>query len=594
MLNRTTKLRWRRIFKRSQHNLENITLDLEKNTEKYFLARLPRLNNVKRFVASWVMLMVLLGFGVILQIKALSPYYLTLKPVSGGIYTEGIIGRYTSSNPIYASGSVDSSVSKLIFSSLLKFNSQNELVGDLAKEVKSDDRGIEYTVTLKDDLFWQDGVVLTADDVIFTYKTIQEPDAKSPLQNNWSGVKLEKIDDKTIKFTLPHALASFRQLLTNGIIPKHKLENIPIAQLRTADFNTVKPVGSGPFKWDSIQISGQTPETREEQIGLSANKHYYGGEPNLDKFIIKAIHNKDRLIEQFEKQEIDAMVGLDSRPTEIGQESTIKEYSITLNAQVMVFFKTNQEILKEKPVRQALTKATNLVEIQTSLGYPVVISNSLLLKSDLGYSKDDVQAKYDLAEANNILDKEGWVKGADGIREKAGVKLQFGLTSQNNSEYANISKLLQKQWKAVGVDLKVNLEDDMALQSTLALHNYDSLLYGITVGDDPDVYAYWHSSQADVRSSSRLNFSELKSSAVDSALEAGRTRVDPNLRITKYRPLLTAWSDEAPAIALYQPRFLYITRGKIYGLETKSMNTTTDRYSNVHNWRIKTEHTIIK
>ena len=91
MLNRTTKLRWRRIFKRSQHSLENITLDLEKNTEKYFLARLPRLNNVKRFVASWVMLMVLLGFGVILQIKALSPYYLTLKPVSGGIYTEGII-----------------------------------------------------------------------------------------------------------------------------------------------------------------------------------------------------------------------------------------------------------------------------------------------------------------------------------------------------------------------------------------------------------------------------------------------------------------------------------------------------------------------
>lgn len=594
MLNRTTKLRWRRHLKRSQHNLENLTVNVEKGAEKHFFTRLTRLGDVRRFVISWLLLVVLLGFGVILQVKALAPYYLTIKPVKGGIYTEGMVGKYTTSNPLYATGTVDSSVSRLIFSSLLKYNNHNQLVGDLAKEVKSDDRGIEYTITLKDNLLWQDGVALTADDVVFTYKLIQEPDAKSPLQNNWSGVKVEQIDSKTIKFTLPHALASFKQLLTNGIVPKHKLESIPVAQLRTAEFNTVKPIGSGPFKWDSIQISGQTPETREEQIGMSANKQYYGGEPNLDKFIIKAVYDKENLIEQFDNQEVDAMVGLEKRPEEIGKDISINEYSITLNAQVMIFLKTNQDILKDKTIRQALTMATNRAEIQTKLGYPVTSSNGPLLATDLGYVPDLMQANFNPSEANTILEKAGWVKGSDGYREKSGTQLQFSLTSQNNSDYAYISQVVQKQWREIGVNLKVNLEDDTALQSSLAMHNYDSLLYGITVGDDPDVYAYWHSSQADVRSSSRLNFSELKSPAIDSSLEAGRTRTDPNLRITKYRPFLTAWKDESPAIALYQPRFLYITRGHIYGLDSRAMNTITDRYSNVQNWRIKTEHAVIK
>lgn len=594
MIDRPTKLRIRRYFRRSKQSAENAALDAEKSVEKYFFTRLPRLGNVKRFVLGWILLVILLGSGVVMQAQALSPYYQTLKPVKGGIYTEGIYGKFTTANPLYATGTVDSSVSHLIFSGLLKYNNQNQLVGDLAKDVVADDRGVVYTVTLRDDIFWQDGKPVSAEDVMFTYMLIQEPDAKSPLFANWSGVKLEQVDAHTIKFTLPHALASFKQSLTNGIVPKHKLDTIPVTQLRTAEFNTTKPLGSGPFKWDSIQISGQTPETREEQIGLSANLQYYGGEPNIDKFIIKAIHTKDGLIKQFNAKEVDAMVGLDKRPNEIGKDTTINEYDFPLNAEVMIFFKTSQEILKDKAIRQALVKATNKSEIQSGLGYPVATVNGPILSNQVGYASDITQFSYNINEANTTLDQAGWLKGPDGIREKAGQKLQFNLSSQNNSEYAYIAQIVQRQWREIGVDLKVNLEDDTALQSTIALHNYDMLLYGITIGSDPDVYAYWHSSQADVRASSRLNFSELKSPAVDSSLEAGRTRTDPNLRTTKYRPFLSTWKDEAPAIALYQPRFLYITRGHIYGLDSKTMNTITDRYINVQHWRVRTEYTTIR
>ncbi len=594
MVDRSTKLRWRRRIKRSQHKVENLSVRAERGVEELFFARLPRLGNVRRFVLGWIMLVLLLGAGVIAQVRALSPYYETLQPVKGGIYTEGIIGRFTTANPLYATGSVDSSVSKLVFSGLMKYNSQNQLVGDLAKEVKSDDRGVVYTVTLKEDIYWHDGRPVTPDDIIFTYQLIQNPDAKSSLYANWKNIKIEKVDDKTVKFTLPHALASFKQSLVSGIVPKHKLEKVAPSQLRTAEFNTVSPVGSGPFKWDSIQISGQSPESREEQIGLSANEKYYDGTPNLDKFIVKAIHTRDSLIEQFNNQQVDAMVGINKRPENIGNDTSINEFDVPMNAQAMVFFKTTNEVLKDKIVRQALTKATNRADIVSGLGYPVASTQGPLLPTHIGYAPDVLQQAYNVQEAKTLLDQNGWVEGADGIREKAGQKLQFRLYSQNNNEYPHTTQLLQQQWKEIGADVKVALEEDKELQSTIALHNYDALLYGITVGSDPDVYAYWHSSQADIRASSRLNFSELKSAQIDSALDAGRTRTDPSLRATKYRPFLTTWRDEAPAVALYRPRFLYITRGKVYGLDAATINTATDRYANVQNWRVRTEREIIQ
>jgi peptide/nickel transport system substrate-binding protein len=122
----------------------------------------------------------------------------------------------------------------------------------------------------------------------------------------------------------------------------------------------------------------------------------------------------------------------------------------------------------------------------------------------------------------------------------------------------------------------------------LASHRYDALLHGITIGTDPDVFAYWHSSQFDVRSANRYNFSEYKSDAADNALQAGRSRVDPALRAIKYQPFLDAWQKDAPALGLYQPRYLYLTRGEVFGLKEHAVNTGVDRLANVDDWMIRT------
>jgi ABC-type transport system substrate-binding protein len=95
-------------------------------------------------------------------------------------------------------------------------------------------------------------------------------------------------------------------------------------------------------------------------------------------------------------------------------------------------------------------------------------------------------------------------------------------------------------------------------------------LYGISLGVDPDVFAYWDSSQASISSQGHLNLSEYKSKAADQALESARTRADAQLRVTKYKAFLTAWTNDAPALALYQPNMLYISGGRF--LITKEKN----------------------
>ncbi|MBA3758773.1 hypothetical protein H0X10_04065, partial [Candidatus Saccharibacteria bacterium] len=140
----------------------------------------------------------------------------------------------------------------------------------------------------------------------------------------------------------------------------------------------------------------------------------------------------------------------------------------------------------------------------------------------------------------------------------------------------------------IGVDVQVLLQPANDLQQvTIAQHNYDILLYGISLGNDPDVFAYWHSTQATLSMSGTLNFSEYKSTAADKSLEAGRTRADAALRAIKYKPFLEAWRNDAPALALYQPRVLYLTRTRVANFEPKTFNSATDRFANIENWMIR-------
>lgn len=587
MINRTTRLRWRRTVRQSRRQVEDLGQQAEEQLDRHLFRRVGRLIEVRRFVVSWMLLVVLLVGGVILQTRTLSNYYETLRPVRGGSFTEGELGSFTNASPLYATGLVDSSVTKLLFASLLKIDQNGQLVGDLASKWTSDDRGVQYTVTLRNNLLWHDGQPLTAEDVLFTYKTIQNPDAESPLFSSWQGIKLSSPDPHTVIFTLPSSLSSFPFSLTNGIVPKHLLATVPVTQLRSAPFNTVNPIGSGPFMWDRLEVTGGSPETRQEKIGFKPFSGYYAGAPKLDHLIIRSFLDAQGMTKSFERNELDGMVGLDTVSNSLKNSSKITEYNVPLAAEVAVFLKTSNPIFSDVKVRQAVVQSVDESDIIQSLGYPVVAANSPLLRGQVGYDKSLVQLPRDLVAANRLLDEAGWVKGSDGLRTKNKQTLSFNLVTQNTSEYANVIKHLQQQLRTVGIDVRVSLQTSADLQGTLARHDYDALLYAIDIGPDPDVFAYWHSSQADPHTATRLNFSEYKSAAADKALEAGRTRTDATIRTIKYRPFLQAWHDDAPAVVLYQPRFLYVSTGTVYNFAPRSLDEAADRFTNVDNWMVR-------
>jgi peptide/nickel transport system substrate-binding protein len=589
-----TKRRFKRRLRRRQKNALVLSQQADQQIENLLIRRFDRLMSVRRFVLLWTALLLILIFSSIFEAKNLASYYQSLQPVPGGLYTEGIIGNYTNANPLYATGAADTAISRLVFSGLFKYNADNELVGDLANDYKLSPSQTRYTIHLKQGLKWQDDYPVTAADVVFTYKTIQNIESQSPLYSSWQGITVSKLDDYTVNFDLPNALSAFPYSLTNGIIPEHILRGIPAEQLRSASFNT-QPVGSGPFEWKFVEVTGSTPQDREQRISLAANQNYPGGRPKLDGFNLITFADDQSMIKSFKAKQISAMSGLENLPDDLAADKNIRIYDTPLTTSVMTFFNNSHSPLDDASVRRALILGTNRNKLVSLFDQPVRLADSPLLKGQLGYDKSLVEPVYDFSAANQTLDQAGWPKGANGIRSKNGKQLAFILSAQDTPNYSKAAQFLLQSWTKLGVKAQVSYFGRDDLQgSVIANHDYDALLYGVSIGVDPDVYAYWDSSQASITSQGHLNLSEYKSTAADQAIEGGRTRADPAIRAVKYKTFLTQWVKDLPAMPLYQPNYLYITRGPVFNYERKSANAPADMYYGVNDWMVRQKRQNIK
>jgi peptide/nickel transport system substrate-binding protein len=586
-LDKNTRRRWRRGLSQRRKGAIELGQQADANIDKLLIRRFDRLASVRRFVLLWVGLFVVLVLAGIGQLRGLSAYYHVLRPVPGGLYNEGMIGTFTTANPLYATGTADAAVSRLVFSGLFKYDNNNNLVGDLAKDWTLSDNQTRYVVHLKKGIKWQDGKPFTADDVIFTYHTIQNSETQSPLYSSWKDITVTKQDAYTVNFDLPNPLSPFPYALTNGIIPAHLLKSIPPEQLRSAAFDTA-PIGTGPFELKYIDVSGNTANDRQQRIALQAYDQYWVGRPKLDGFSLTTFSDDQHLISAFEHKQLNAMSGLETLPPELANDSSVQTYSTPLTSAVMAFFNNSMANLNDVNIRRALTISVDRSQLENLFGSPIKLVTGPLLTGQLGYDSSITEPNYNLTAANQSLDQDGWLRGAGGIRYKDGQPLSFTMSSQDTPQYSRVAQFLQQQWAKIGVKVVVHYYDAEDLQSiVIANHSYDILLYGINIGVDPDVFAYWDSSQASVSSQGHLNLSEYKSAVTDQALEAGRTRSDPSIRVLKYKAFLTAWTGDMPALALYQPNLLYITRGPVFNYQRKADNSELDQFYNVNQWEVR-------
>jgi ABC-type transport system substrate-binding protein len=334
-------------------------------------------------------------------------------PKEGGVFVEGMVGFPNYLNPIYSIASdVDDSITNLLFSSLMKFEGGN-LISDLAEDYKILQGGRVFEVSLKDNIFWSDGEKITSDDVIFTVKTIQNPETKSPERTAWLGVEVEKISEKSFKFILKNPSYVFLENLTLKPIPKHLFEHIPPASL-SLSFLNLKPVGSGPYRLERVE---RDKNGKIILIELKANENYFGKKPYIKKIVFRFFENEEKLVEAAKKKEIDGF--------------SLKEYQEipgfnVLNFKLLryfgVFFNLERKVFSEKEIREALNLGTDKRKIlKEAVSNKGEIINSPVLSEF--YLQEAGKSNFDFEKAKEILESSGYKDlDGDGILEKVTIK----------------------------------------------------------------------------------------------------------------------------------------------------------------------------
>lgn len=576
------RFRYRRVLRRVKRSARIAEQSVVRYVDAHIWGKWHQVRHVRRFLIMWGLIAVIGGLGVLRQLGDLGKLSLVSVPQAGGSYTEAAVGQVQNLNPILPETAAAADVNRLIYSGLTRYNSRRQIVPDLATwEVSTDGRA--YTFHLRKGVVWHDGVPFTSADVAFTLAAIQNPDSRSPLASSWEGVKIDVKDDYTVVYQLPQALASFLDSTTVGIVPRHLLESVEPSQLREATFNQ-HPVGTGPF-----MIKTFVPDAK--LIELTANPKYHLGKPKLDQFNFKLYDSPGETIEAYAQRQVTSPGRLYPESlNSAAKESTLEQYELTLPEAQVLFFANADPVLSDKSLRQILSRSierTRVVDAATG-GQGFAITQPLL-PGQLGYSTKYAQTHLDTGAAKLALDEAGWVEQGSGPRMKGGAKLSFKLVTLSGGELERAANEIKNQWKPLGIELSVVTTDREQLQQTyMRPRNFQMLLYGLNLGADPDVYSFWHSSQA---ADPGINLSAYKSTDTDRALEAGRIKSDPLVRLGKYDAFLKAWNADAPAAVLYESGYTYATRNSTAGIVAHRLVVPADRFYGVENWTVR-EHLV--
>jgi peptide/nickel transport system substrate-binding protein len=371
-----------------------------------------------------------------------------IKPAQGGSFVEGVIGFPQYLNPIYAPlNAVDQDLSELLFSGLMKYNEKSEIVPDLAQCEIKDEEGKIYECYLKENVFWSDGQKLTADDVIFTTKIVQDPTALSPLRANWLEVEVEKISDLAVRFKLKNPYPPFLEYLTLKILPKHIWQDIPAQSLKLSDYN-LKPVGTGPYQLKEIKKDGSGNLI---SLTLIPNQRYYGKTPHLSQITFRFFEKEKDLILAYQAKEIQGFSLFN--PQNYGLLNEICcHFNFSLPRYFAIFFNPEKsKVLAQKEVREALNYGTNKKEIlEKVLEDQGKIVDSPILPEIYGFNQPDKIYQFDLAKAKEILDQAGFKEEENGKRIKTLKKeLEFQFktdlkTGSRGKEVEELQKCLAK------------------------------------------------------------------------------------------------------------------------------------------------------
>ncbi|MBI4252687.1 peptide ABC transporter substrate-binding protein [Candidatus Uhrbacteria bacterium] len=501
-------------------------------------------------------------------------------PRSGGTYSEGLVGSPSAINPLFLlTNDSDRDLVGLVYSGLMHYTPDRKLVPDLAEGVKISDDQKEYTFILREGVTWHDGEPFTAQDVLFTMAKVQDTDIKSTLYASYKDITVKKTDSRTVVFTLQKPFAPFLDLATLPILPEHLWRELSNEQFPLSALN-IKPVGTGPWKFRSLQ---KEKDGTIRSYTLSRNDTFYGEKPHIEKFIFKFYPDMQTAVQGLKNGHVQGVsfVPREFRET-LSREGGLYSYSLSLPQYTALFINNEgKKELARAPVRSALALALDKEQLvlEGVAGEGSVI-HSAIPEGLLGYHADIKKYPYDIKRAEELLDEAGLKKDEEG---KRGLILE--LATVDTPERARIAEIIKEMWERMGITVALTYEPQGTMKElVLNPRKYDILLYGAVVGSDPDLYPFWHSSQANAPG---LNLSKFANKEADALLENARVTADAPKRAELYRTFQDILAREMPAIFLYAPTHSMMMSKKIKGVsDHRRIAYPADRFSDSAKWYI--------
>ena len=513
----------------------------------------------------------------------------------GGVYTEALIGSMGRLNPMLDwNNQADRDVNRLIFSGLIKFDSRGLPQPDLAESWGVSADGMIYNFTLRPNARWHDGQPVTSDDVLYTIEVIKSAGSLFPqdIKDLWSQIEVKRLDDRTFQFKLPEPFSPFLDYATFGVLPKHVLESIPADQLPTAEFN-LKPIGSGPYKFDSLQTGGG----QITGVVLVANQDYYIGAPFIERVVFRYYPNSATALDAYQQGEVLGISQLTQDVLEAAlQEQTLSVYTSRLPQMGLVFLNLNNPtlaFLQNANVRRALMLGVNRnIIVSHILKGQAIIADGPVLPGSWAYYDEIEKIGYDPDAAIQLLNKEGFVLGAgSSTRSKDGQPLAFTLVHPDDELHTQIAQAIQSDWALIGVQVTLqSVPYDSLVNDYLATRNYEAALADLNTSrtPDPDPYLFWHQSEA----TGGQNYSQWDNRTASEFLETARTAADFAERMRLYRNFQVVFTKELPSLPLYYPVYSYAVDAQVLGVQVAPMYDVSDRLALINEWYLVTRRSL--
>lgn len=554
----------------------------------------------------WQILLVLVGIVLLVALLVNVALNFTTDWVAGrgGTYVEGLAGTPQFINPLLCQTyEADGDLCALIFNGLTHLDHHGQVVPDLAErwEVASD--GLSYTFHLRPGVRWHDGTPLTAADVVFTVKLLQDPQYPGPRDwgELWRSVTVSQIDAKTVRFELEEPFAPFLDYTTVGVLPRHVLQGVPAAELPSHPFN-LNPIGTGIYRFSEVV----TDTGRISHVILSANPFYYDQRPLITRIQFKFFPSYHAAYQAYLDGEVQGIGRIaaenmaDARANPDIQlfTSALPKYSLiylNLASETAPFF-------SEREVRQALLYAIDRQAlIDQALDGQATVAHSPVLPDSWAYDTTIPTYEYNAEKAVALLEGAGWrptrAAASSSITDTATISptinawfkerrpLSFSLLVPDDPVRLAVAEEIVRQWAAVGIEATIEPIAVGLLSERLVPRDYQAALVDLdlTLSGDPDPYPFWHQTQIEAPGQNYAGYDDREMSEI---LEQARLTPDQEAREELYHEFQQRFANDVPAILLYHPVYNYAVNRYVYGVHVGPIVRPGDRFLGIADWYV--------